>query len=60
VRAGWVVTCSCGWTRECSSRWAAESVTKLHPNLSAPGVMHTVTVKEPPDEAKDGSQLTLT
>jgi hypothetical protein len=35
-------------------------VTKLHPKLSAPGVMHTVTVKEPPDEAKDGSQLTLT
>jgi len=36
--ADWVVTCSCGWTRECSSRWAAESVTKLHPKLSAPGV----------------------
>jgi len=31
----WLVTCSCGWTRECSSRWAAESVTKLHPKLSA-------------------------
>jgi len=58
--ADWVVTCSCGWTTECSSRWAAESVTKLHPKLSAPGVMHTVTVKEPLDEAKDGSQLTLT
>ena len=57
--ADWVGTCSCGWTRECSSRWAAESVTKLHPKLSAPGVMHTVTVKEPPDEAKDGSQLPL-
>jgi hypothetical protein len=39
---------------------AAESVTKLHPKLSAPAVTHTVTVKEPPEEAKDGSQLTLT
>jgi len=58
VMADWVVTCS--W--ECSSRWAAESVTKLHPKLSAPGVPHTVTVavEEPPDETMGGPQLTLT
>jgi hypothetical protein len=33
---------------------------KLHPKLSAPGVTHTVTVKEPPDETMGGPQLTLT
>ena len=55
----WLVICSCGWTTECSSRWAAESVTKLHPKLSAPAVTHTVTVKEPPDETMGGPQLTL-
>jgi hypothetical protein len=55
----WLVICSCGWTRECPSRWAADSVTKLHPKLSAPGVTHTVTVKEPPDETMGGPELTL-
>jgi len=60
VMADWVVTCLCGWSRGCSSRWAAESVTKLHPKLCAPGVTHTVTVKEPPDETMGGPQLTLT
>ena len=25
--------CSCGWERECSSEWAAESASKLHPQL---------------------------
>jgi hypothetical protein len=35
-------------------------VTKLHPKLSAPGVTHTVTVEEPPDETMGGPQLTLT
>ena len=39
---------------------AAESVTKLHPKLSAPGVTHAVTVKEPPDETMGRPQLTLT
>src|ERR1700730_7603243 len=48
----WLVTCSCGWTRECTSRWAAESVTKLHPKLSAPGVAHTLTIGEPPDTGR--------
>ncbi len=58
--ADWVVTCSCGSTRDCSSRWAAENVVKLHPKLSAPGVTHTFTVKEPPHETMGGPQLTLT
>ncbi len=47
-RSGWLITCSCGWTRELSQRWAAESAAKLHPKLSAAGVTHTLTIKEPP------------
>ena len=57
--ADWVVTCSCGWTRECSSRWAVESVTKLHPRLSAPGTQHTIAIEEPPADAPPGTQLPL-
>ena len=49
----------CGWTTECSSRWAAESVTKLHPKLSAPGITYTVTVKEPPEQTGGQPQLPL-
>jgi len=41
---GWLVTCSCRWTREAWSRWAAESMAKLHPKLSAPGIEHTARV----------------
>src|SRR5260370_703943 len=55
----WLVICSCGWTRECSSRWAAESVTKLHPKLDAPGVPHTGPVKEPPAQVIGGPQPPL-
>jgi len=36
----WLVTCSCGWARECISDWAAESVSKLHPQLGDVGVDH--------------------
>ena len=54
-----MVTCSCGWTRECSSRWAAESVAKLHPKLSAPGIAHTLTIEEPPTDSAGRPQRTL-
>jgi hypothetical protein len=30
----WLVTCSCGWGRECLSEWAAQSVSRLHHQLS--------------------------
>ena len=60
MMADWMVTCSCGWTRECSSRWAAESVTKLHPKLSASGTEHTITIQEPPADSPGGEQLPLT
>jgi hypothetical protein len=56
----WLVTCSCGWTRECVSRWAAESVAKLHPRLSSPGTEHTLTIEEPPAEARGQGELALT
>jgi hypothetical protein len=59
VRPQWLVVCSCGWSRECISRWAAESVVKLHPRLSTPGIEHTVTIEEPPTDAPPGTQITL-
>ena len=36
----WLVTCSCGWGRACSSEWAAQSVSKLHPQLVPMDVAH--------------------
>ena len=41
----WLVTCSCGWERECSSEWAAQSVTKLHPQLAPMDVAHVTRVE---------------
>jgi hypothetical protein len=55
----WLVTCSCGWERECSSEWAAQSVSKLHPQLAPMDVAH-VTRVEGPDNGAVGQQLTLT
>jgi hypothetical protein len=42
LKACWLLACSCGWTREGLSRWATESEAKLHPELSAPGIAHTI------------------
>ena len=36
-----------------------ESVAKLHPRLSPPGTQHTLTIEEPPADARSGEQLTL-
>jgi hypothetical protein len=36
------------------------NMAKVHQKLSALGVTHTVTAKEPPDEAMGRPQLTLT
>lgn len=55
----WVVTCSCGWGRECASEWAAESVSRLHPQLGDLGVEHATQI-EPPVNVRDGRQLPLT
>ena len=52
------VICSCGWERECVSEWAAQSVTKLHPQLAAMDVAHMTHV-EGPDQTAGGQQLTL-
>jgi len=59
ARPQWLVTCSCAWGRECISRWAAESVVKLHPRLSTPGIEHTVTIEKPLANAPPGEQLPL-
>jgi hypothetical protein len=60
VTAGhWLVTCSCGWERECSSEWAAQSVSKLHPQLASMDMAH-VTRIEGPENGAGGQQLTLT
>jgi hypothetical protein len=55
----WLVTCSCGWGRECVSEWAAESVSKLHPQLATMNVPH-VTRVEPTDDSGSDRQLSLT
>ena len=57
---GWLVTCSCSWTREAWSRWTAESMAKLHPNLSASGTEHAITIQGPPADSPGGEQLPLT
>jgi hypothetical protein len=57
--SGWRVVCSCGWDRECSSEWAADSVSKLHPQLAPVDVTHMTRVEGPPDTRR-GQQLTLT
>jgi len=54
----WLVTCSCGWERECSSQWAAQSVSKLHPQLASMDVTHETRV-EGPNGGAGGQQLTL-
>ena len=59
VKPRWLVICSCGWERECSSELAAQSVSKLHPQLAPMDVAHTTRV-EGPDEDADGQQLSLT
>jgi hypothetical protein len=59
VRASWLVTCSCGWERECASEWAAQSVSKLHPQLAPMDVAHMTRV-EGLDDSGRGQQLTLT
>jgi hypothetical protein len=55
----WLVICSCGWERECSSEWAAQSVSKLHPQLAPMDVAHMTRV-EGPDDSGRGQQLTMT
>jgi hypothetical protein len=55
----WRVTCSCGWERECGSEWAANSVSRLHPQLGAVDVQHVTKIEGPPD-TPSGQQLTLT
>jgi hypothetical protein len=55
----WLVVCSCGWERECSSEWAAQSASKLHPQLAPMDVTHATRV-EGPDDSAGGQQLTLT
>jgi len=60
MKRSWLLTCSCSWSRECISRWAAESMAKLHPKLSAPGIEHTIRIEEPPAAAPPGTQLPLT
>jgi hypothetical protein len=55
----WRVTRACSWERECSSEWAAQSASKLHPQLAPMDVAH-VTRVEGPDEGTVGQQLTLT
>jgi len=57
--SGWRVVCSSGWDRECSSEWAAQSVSKLHPQLAPMDVTHVIRV-EGPDSGPGGQQLTLT
>jgi hypothetical protein len=54
----WLVTCSCGWTHECSSEWAAQSVSKLHPQLGEMGVEHKTHI-EAPGESRPPEQLRL-
>jgi hypothetical protein len=54
----WLATCSCGWERECASEWAAQSVSRLHPQLAPMDVVH-VTVIEGPADTSGGQQLTL-
>ena len=51
----WLVTCSCGWGRECSSEWAAQSVTKLHPQLAPIDVARVTRVEGPEDVQASGS-----
>ena len=55
----WLVMCSCGWERETISEWAANSASKLHPQLAPMDVAH-VTRVEGPDNGAVGQQLTLT
>ena len=55
----WLVLCSCGWERETVSEWAANSVSKLHPQLAPMDVTHVTRVDGPGDSA-GGQQLTLT
>jgi hypothetical protein len=45
VTKRWLVTCSCGWGRECVSEWAAQSVSKLHPQLGQMDVPHVTRVE---------------
>ena len=54
-----LVVCSFGWGWECASEWAAQSVSKLHPQLAPMDVAH-VTRIEGPDDSGRGQQLTLT
>jgi hypothetical protein len=57
-KARWLVTCSCGWERECSSEWAVQSVSRLHPQLSAIDVTHVTRVEGPDQATSGGQQLT--
>lgn len=58
-RPRWLVACSCcGWGRECVSEWAAQSVSKLHPQLGDVGVEHKTHV-EAPGESGPPEQLPL-
>jgi hypothetical protein len=56
----WLVFCSCGWEREAVSEWAAQSVSKLHPQLAAMDVAHVTHVEGPDQAASGDQQLTLT
>jgi len=47
ARRRWLVVCSCGWERECSSEWAAQSVSKLRPQLAPMDVAHVTRVEGP-------------
>ena len=40
----WLVTCSGGWERECSSELAAQSVSKLHPQLAPTDGAHVTAI----------------
>ena len=58
-RARWLVTCACVWGRECVSEWAAQSVSKLHPQLAQVDVTHVTRIEGPGERAGE-RQLSLT
>jgi hypothetical protein len=58
-KSRWLVICSCGWERECSSEWAAQSVSRLHPQLASMAVAHVTKIERPPATPRD-QQFTLT
>ena len=58
ARTSWLMF-AITWERECSSEWAAQSVSKLHPQLAPIDVAHVTRVERPGDGGGE-RQLTLT